>query len=96
MHTKILATTIAAAVVLLVLTNANLFFLNQKTNSNIETVKSQLANAKSGIASFPVTDYSLLAMLSVSSFAIGIGAGVIAADYFLKPKTNYRKSKKSG
>ena len=73
------------AVLLFVFSNLQLLSIHNKNISAIETVKSQLANAKSGLVSYPVPDLSITFIFSIASFAAGIAAGA-AAIIFLSKK----------
>lgn len=76
MGKNVLFALVIASILLLIITNLNIFFTSQKFFSSIETVKGQLVSAKSGLVNFPVPDYSLAIALSVSSFAAGFAAAL--------------------
>jgi len=75
---------VIVSIVLLVFTNMNLFYSNQQNYSNLEIVKSQLTNAKSGLVNYPVPNYPLTITISIVSFVIGVSFALIFLTFFPK------------
>ena len=72
------------AVLLFVFANFQLLSVHDKNLFAIETVKSQLSSAKSGLVSFPVPDLAITSVFSIASFAAGISVGMAAMFLFRK------------
>ncbi len=72
----------AVSIALFLFTNFVLYKSTQSNLASIETVKSQISNAKSAIINFPAPDYSIAILASAASLSAGIGIGFIAASYF--------------
>ena len=84
-HTILLAL-VAFAVVLLILTNVFLLSAQTKTQNNLEIVKSQLSNAKSGLVTFSYQDYFFVSITSIASFIIGLGTAYLFFEFLDKTK----------
>ncbi len=60
---------VLAGCVFVVLTQA-------RSAANLEAVKSGLSNFESGLVTYPVTDWTAVALFSLGSLAVGVGAGL--------------------
>ncbi len=71
------------AIALFLAANQRLLGLEQKSNSDFETVRSQITSAKSAVVSYPVIDYSQIMVFGTASFLAGIAVGLTAV-FFTK------------
>ncbi|GEM_PF-3632371 len=71
----LLAMVVVLAIALLLASDVWLVQLQAQQNKDLQTVKSQLDQSKSGLVNFPVADYRLAVVFSIAALVIGAAGG---------------------